>query len=68
MAKGAEMTAAQVVEARRALGMKKAEFCRVLGIARTTLDFWEKGTHKPMVVFAKMMQRMVYAKKRVGQA
>ena len=68
MAKGSEMTAAQVVEARQALGMKKAEFCRTLGIARTTLDSWEYGSHKPMVVFAKMMKRMVYAKQRVGQA
>ena len=68
MAKGSEMTAEQIVEARRVLGMRKAEFCRTLGIARTTLDSWELGSHKPMVVFAKMIQRMVYAKQRVGQA
>jgi len=68
MAKGSEMTAEQVVEARRVLGMNKRRFCLTLGIARTTLDSWEKGAHRPIKVYAKMIERMVYAKQRVGQA
>lgn len=59
------MSPHEIRACRDALSMNKTQFCKLLGIARTTLDRWESGQHVPMQVYEKQIRRILYAKKAI---
>ena len=61
------MSPNEIRACRDALAMNKTQFCKLLGIARTTLDRWESGRNIPMQVYEKQIRRMLYAKQITGQ-